>query len=75
MTNYGWNWGRKSRERTRAKMIANNRTTDPGILPYCKKCPVMKDCDCNQYDGYGMTDFWCADNPDERRRVDEIIQA
>ncbi len=63
------NWSMKSRERARTKMLANNRIDEPDMLPYCRKCPVRKDCDCVQYDGYGMIDFWCADNPDEKREV------
>ncbi len=65
---------KKSREMARTKTLAYNRVDDPGILPYCRKCPVMKDCDCVQYDGHGMLDFWCANNPDEERMY-EIIQA
>lgn len=51
----------------KGKTLADNRMNEPGTLPYCMKCPVMEKCDCVQYDGYGMKDFWCADNPREKR--------
>lgn len=61
------NRSKKSKERIRVKTFAYHRVDEPDMLPYCRKCPVRKDCDCIQYDGYGMINFWCADNPRERR--------
>jgi hypothetical protein len=66
------NWSERSQ--ARQVRISKERTKDKGILPYCRKCPAVEDCDCIHYDGRGMTDFWCADNPNEER-VHEIIQA
>lgn len=60
-------WSKKSNARARTKALADKKVDERGMLPYCRKCPVREDCGCVQYDGYGMTDFWCADNPNEER--------
>lgn len=63
------NRSKKSKEMARSKTLAYHRVDEPDMLPYCRKCPVRKDCDCTQFSGYGMIKFWCRRNPNEKRVV------
>lgn len=48
--------------------LADGKRDAQGTLLKCERCPVNDDCDNKQYKARGLTYFYCADNPRERRR-------
>lgn len=67
------NWSRKSREMGKSRALAYGKCDAQGVHKYCKKCPLVEDCNNVQYNARNST-FWCADNPNEER-IDEEIEA
>jgi len=65
MPNY--NWSRKSRERQKAMALVYGKKDDQGILPYCRKCPLVETCENVFYNAANVIYVFCADNPRERR--------
>ncbi len=59
-------WGKRGQKQK--LFLASGKIKAQGVHPKCKKCSVMKDCENVLYNASNCTDFWCADNPREKRR-------